>query len=342
MSISGPRGTPLHRAILLVALLLGTSALAEAPGVGFRELTMKDPVGGGPMGGLVFYPATQPSEPLPVSLWRVDAGREQELVPGRYPLVLISHGHGGTRWGHHNLATALAREGFVVASLDHPGASFKDANSPAAGTDEVWLGRAAHMKTLLDTVLADATVGPSVDPARVGALGFSAGGYTVLLLAGAKPDFGRLERHCKTRKQAVLCGMLPKVRVTRPDLQDTAEPRVRAVFTMAPVGVFYDKAGLKGVKVPVRLYAAAKDEVLPVADHAGHIRASLPKPPEYALVPRAGHYVFMAPCIPEAKEEAQELCMDPPGVDRVKLHRELATDAVRFFTRTLAAAPAKP
>ncbi|WP_164018893.1 alpha/beta hydrolase family protein [Pyxidicoccus trucidator] len=342
MSTSGPRGAPLHRALPLLALLLSTSVLAEAQGVGFRELTMKDPVGGGAMGGLVFYPAAQLSQPLPVGLWLVDAGRDLEPVPGRYPLVLISHGHGGDRWGHHDFATALAREGFIVASLNHPGASFKDSNGPAASTDEVWLGRAWHMKTLLDTVLADPTVGASVDPGRVGALGFSAGGYTVLLLAGAKPDLGRLERYCKTRKQAVLCGMLPKVRATRPDLQATAEPRVRAVFSMAPVGVFFDKARLKDVKVPVRLYAAAKDEVLPVADHAGHVRASLPTPPEYTLVPRAGHYVFLAPCTPESKDEAQELCMDPPGVDRVKLHRELATDAVRFFTRTLAAAPAKP
>ncbi len=331
-----------HRAVTLLALFLGATAFAEAPGVGFRDLTMKDPVGGGPMGGLVFYPSAQTAEPLPVNLWRVEAGRELEPIPGRYPLVLISHGHGGSRWGHHDLATALARAGFIVASLDHPGANNKDAQGPAAGTDAVWLGRALQMKTLLDTVLADPAVGASVDPGRVGALGFSAGGYTVLLLGGATPDFSRLEKHCNTRKQAVFCSMLPKVRATRPDLKDTAEPRVRAIFSMAPVGVFFDKAGLKNVKVPVRLYAAARDEVLPVADHAGHVRASLPTPPEYTLVPKAGHYVFMPPCMPGLKEEAQEICTDPPGVDRVKLHRELATDVVRFFTRTLAAPPAKP
>jgi predicted dienelactone hydrolase len=342
MSNSRTRGPLLHRAVTLLALLLGTSAFAEVPGVGFRELALKDPVGGGPMTGLVFYPSSQTSELLPVGIWRVEAGKALEPLPGRYPLVVISHGHGGSRWGHHDLATALAREGFVVASVDHPGANHRDADSPAAGTDAVWLGRALQMRALLDGVLADPATGPSVDPGRVGALGFSAGGYTTLLLAGAVPDFGRQEKYCRTKTKTVFCGMLPKVRATRQDLKDTAEPRIRAIFTMAPVGVFFDKAGLKNIKVPVRLYAAAKDEVVPVADHAGHVRASLPTPPEYTLVPKAGHYVFLAPCAPEAKEEAQELCMDPPGVDRVKLHRELATDAVRFFTRTLAAAPAKP
>lgn len=340
MSTFGPRHRPFARALALIALLLGTSASAEAVGVGFRELDLKDPVDGGAMTGLVFYPSAQPTQPLPVALWRVDAGRELEPATGRYPLVLISHGHAGSRWGHHDLATALAREGFLVASLDHPKDNSRDANGPLGDTDAVWLGRAWQVRALLNAVLTDATLGSSVDPGRVGALGFSAGGYTTLLLAGAVPDFRRLERHCRAKKKAVLCGMLPKVRVTRADLKDTAEPRVRSVFVMAPVGVFFDKAGLKGVKVPVRLYAAGKDEVLPVADHAGRVRASLPTPPEYTLVPRAGHYVFMAPCAAESKEEAQELCMDPPGVDREKLHRELATDVVRFFTRTLASSTA--
>ena len=325
-----------HRAIFLVTVLLATASAAGGPqGVGFRELAMKDPVGGGPMSGLVFYPSAQPSEPLPVTLFLVDASRNLEPIPGRYPLVLISHGHAGSRWGHHDLATALARKGFIVATLDHPGDNFRDTSG--AGTDAVWLGRAHQMRALLDAVLADGTLGASVDPGRVGALGFSAGGYTVLLLAGAVPDFSRLERHCKAKKNSVLCAELPKVRVTRPDLKGTAEPRIRSVFVMAPVGVFFDKAGLKNVKVPVRLYAAAKEEVLPVADHAAHVRASLPTKPEYTLVPRAGHYVFLAPCTPESKEGAQELCTDPPGVDREKLHRELAADAERFFTRTLAA-----
>jgi predicted dienelactone hydrolase len=342
MMTSGPSRPFLPRALALTVLLLGTTAAAQAAGVGFRELALKDPVGGGAMTGLVFYPSSQSAEPLPLEIWRVDAGRELEPVPGRYPLVLISHGHGGSRWGHHDLATALAREGFIVASLDHPGASYKDVDGPAAGTDAVWLGRGLQVRALLDGVLADSTLGPSVDAGRVGALGFSAGGYTTLLLAGGVPDFGRLEKYCRAKKQTVFCGMLPKVRVTRSDLKDTAEPRVRAIFTMAPVGVFFDKAALKNVKVPVRLYAAEKDEVLPVADHAGQVRASLPRPPEYKLIPRAGHYVFMAPCTPESAPEAQELCMDPPGVDRLKLHRELAADAVRFFTRTLAPVPAKP
>ncbi len=45
---------------------------------------------------------------------------------GRFALVLISHGTGGTRMNHHPLAEALARGGFVVAALTHPGDNYRD------------------------------------------------------------------------------------------------------------------------------------------------------------------------------------------------------------------------
>jgi predicted dienelactone hydrolase len=318
----------------LVSLLLATAASAQVRGVGLHSLQLADPVGEGTTRAEVFYPAAQPSTSFDIDLFQVDASRELEPIPGRHPLILLSHGHGGSRWGHHDLASALARKGFVVATLDHAGDSFADPSG--AGTDRVWLGRAVQLRALLDAVLAEPKLSARVDASRIGAAGFSAGGYSVLLLAGARPDFSRLERQCAKRKDSVLCSELGRVQVTRPSLMSArVEPRVRAVFAMAPVGVFFDKEGLKDVKVPVRLYAAAEDRVLPVADHADHIRDSLPSRPEYTRVPRAGHFVFLAPCKPGKAKAVPELCVDPPGVDRKKLHQQLASEAERFFRRAL-------
>ncbi|NVJ23594.1 hypothetical protein HUW62_20420 [Myxococcus sp. AM011] len=335
-------GTALPRAFALAALLVAASASASAiRGVGYRELAMKDPVNGGPLRGVVLYPATQPSKPIPMDLLQLDASKDLPPVSGRHPLVLISHGHMGTRWGHSDLASALARKGYVVASLDHAGNTHGD--GARSGTDEVFLGRAWQVRTLLDSVLADATLGPLVDPARVGAMGFSMGGYTVLLLGGASPDFGKLGPYCEEAAHAksVLCTEMKVVRAVRPELRGgTHEPRIRSLFVMAPVGVFFDGAGLKDVKVPVRLYSAEQDEVLDGAAQAIRVRDALPQPPEYTQVPKAGHFVFLAPCRPEMAKHTPEICVDPPGVDRVKLHRQLGQDAERFFSRTLAS-PAK-
>ncbi|MFY2561664.1 alpha/beta hydrolase family protein [Corallococcus terminator] len=344
MKTSGRPGTALPRALALATLLVAASASASTSirGVGYRELAMKDPVNGGPLRGVVLYPSTQPSKPVPMDLLQLDAGKDLPPVSGRHPLVLISHGHMGTRWGHSDLASALARKGFVVASLDHAGNTHND--GARSGTDEVFLGRAWQVRTLLDSVLADPTLGPLVDPARVGAMGFSLGGYTVLLLGGASPDFDKLAPYCAeaAHQQSVLCTEMKAVRAVRPELRGgTQEPRIRSLFVMAPVGVFFDGAGLKDVKVPVRLYSAEKDEVLDGAAQALQVRDALPQQPEYTQVPKAGHFVFLAPCRPEMAKHTPEICVDPPGVDRVKLHRQLSQDAERFFSRTLASPTAK-
>ncbi|MEJ8630132.1 hypothetical protein P0F65_10380 [Sphingomonas sp. I4] len=56
----------------------------------------------------------------------------QAIVPdagvpaGRHPLVIISHGTGGDFAGHVDTAVALARAGFIVAALTHPGDNWRD------------------------------------------------------------------------------------------------------------------------------------------------------------------------------------------------------------------------
>ncbi|MCP3169844.1 hypothetical protein [Myxococcus qinghaiensis] len=101
MTTSGKLGgTVLPRAFALAALLVAASASASTiRGVGYRELAMKDPVNGGPLRGVVLYPSTQPSKPIPMDLLQLDASKDLPPVSGRHPLVLISHGHMGTRWG---------------------------------------------------------------------------------------------------------------------------------------------------------------------------------------------------------------------------------------------------
>ena len=50
---------------------------------------------------------------------------------------------------------------------------------------------------LLDFMLHDWKDQAAIDPARIGFFGFSKGGYTGLVLAGVRPDFGRFAEFCK-------------------------------------------------------------------------------------------------------------------------------------------------
>src|SRR3546814_8509149 len=52
-------------------------------------------------------------------------------------------------------------------------------------------------------------------------------------------------------------------------------------------------------------------------------------------VPNAGHWVLLAPCSEALAKEVGEICRDPAGVDRVKVHAQATADALAFFRQAL-------
>jgi len=106
----------------------------------------------------------------------------------RYPLVVISHGTGGSAAQLSWLAERLVNAGFMVAGVNHHGnTAAEDTRSPAGFVlpEE----RTRDLTVLIDRLLADRELAPHIDPARIGAAGFSLGGYSVLALAGAHLTF---------------------------------------------------------------------------------------------------------------------------------------------------------
>ncbi|HET7565831.1 MAG TPA: hypothetical protein VFJ96_12600 [Gemmatimonadaceae bacterium] len=113
---------------LLLALLVAPCTLfaQRASGVGFRAIRIHDPVNGTTMPGYVFYPSAQARGTTRVGPYDIAGTTDAPPPVGARPLVVISHGHGGSDLGHHDLATYLAGHGFIVATLEHPGDNFHD------------------------------------------------------------------------------------------------------------------------------------------------------------------------------------------------------------------------
>ncbi|MGH9489492.1 MAG: hypothetical protein ACRD17_03180, partial [Terriglobales bacterium] len=88
---------------MLIALPLGSFAQSVA-GVGFASIEIHDPVNGGSMPGYVFYPSALPASVTWIGPYELHATRGAPALPGAKPLVVISHGHGGSDLGHHDLA----------------------------------------------------------------------------------------------------------------------------------------------------------------------------------------------------------------------------------------------
>jgi predicted dienelactone hydrolase len=336
------------RRFVAAALLSIPLALCAATveGVGIRPITFPDPVNQGHTPGFVFYPSSAPMHGTTAfGPYDVAATPGAAAAPGNWPLVVISHGHGGSDLGHHDLASYLARHGFVVATFEQPGDNFHDQSGSA--TSRVLVGRAIQVRAVIDTVLADARWKPLIDPARIGVAGFSAGGYTSLLVVGAKPRFelfiGYCQRHPDDEETCSLAKRLgSKTAEVLEDIQhdlnrwgDTADPRVKAAFAMAPFSLVFDRAGAGAINRPVDLWYGQNDHVLLPSENALHIKPLIATLEQVHEVPKADHWVFLAPCSAQLAKEAGEICQDPPGVDRTKVHARLNANALAFFRQAL-------
>jgi predicted dienelactone hydrolase len=167
----------------------------------------------------------------------------------------------------------------------------------------------------------------------VGIAGFSAGGYTAHLTVGAKPDFSRLKPYCARHPDSVLCSGRGDVRISSPPVVLKSDVRIRAAFAMSPVAVFLDPTSLSTISVPVGIYAAGDDSVLPVQDNARWLRDRLPGLVDYKEIAGADHFVFLTPCSKAMGSATPDLCVDRPGVDRYAIHETLNGDMFRFFQR---------
>ena len=101
-------------------------AHAEGLEAGLVSLTLKDPVEGGPMPAVVVYPTKSGAGTTSLGPFTISAGRDSPPAPGSYPLIVFSHGTGGSNLGHHDSLTALARAGFVAAAIEHPRDNYRD------------------------------------------------------------------------------------------------------------------------------------------------------------------------------------------------------------------------
>ncbi|MBE1158872.1 alpha/beta hydrolase family protein [Dyella acidiphila] len=341
------------RWLVLAWLLAPVLLFAQtATGVGFQAITIPDPVNQGSMPGYVFYPTAQAGGVTQVGPYDVEATRNAPPLPGARPLVVISHGNGGSDLGHNALATYLASHGFVVATLEHPKDNFHDTSG--VGHDVVLAGRPIQVKATIDALLGDAHWKTLIDAQRIGVAGFSAGGYTSLLVVGAVPQFARFIDYChRYPKDEAICHDASKIEAQArsqgmsmqqwaANLQgslshwgSTADPRVKAAFVMAPLSLIFDQAGIEQIDRPVFLYYGDADHILIPPENAAHIRPWLKTLAGVKVVHKADHWVFIDPCSTTLKQDNPVICSDPPGVDRIAVHRQLDADALAFFRKTL-------
>jgi predicted dienelactone hydrolase len=323
-------------AILGAAMLLVASA-AHAGNVGFTELKISDG-SDKPLTIGIWYPTDAPAAAQPLLAFTQTVAPAGPVVGDHLPLVVMSHGTGGSYEGHYDTALALAHAGFVVASISHTGDTWDD---QSRATD-MWL-RPAQIHRLIDYMLAEWQNHDQIDPGKVGMFGFSSGGFTALVVAGGAPDFSKIGPHCVDHPDFFDCQLIKKAGVdpmTRYVNLTAAswvhDPRVKAAVVAAPgLGFAFGPEGLKTVRIPIQLWRDADDHILPHPYYAEAVRTALPHAPEFHLVDNADHFDFLAPCSDRLRQLAPQICISRPGFDRAAFHDDFNAKVVAFFERTL-------
>lgn len=320
----------------LVAAAVYTALRGERP-VGF-QLSRAVDVGGRPFAVAIWYP-TQ-ARTLPTTLLGVvlmDVARDGPVAGGALPLVVISHGNGGGPAGHADLALALASAGYVVAAPMHTGDNYADQS--AVSSAALFSGRNAELRAAVDHMLTTWTGRANIDPARIGAFGFSAGGFTVLTAVGAEPDLNIVAKHCVESPEFV-CDALRQAGspLVAPGGAAkagafVADPRIRAAVVAAPgLGFTMTPQSLSGVRVPVQLWSGDKDASVPYASNTKPIRDALGTRADYHSVAGAGHFSFLTPC---GMIAPPSLCADEGAFDRKAFHADMNARVLAFFEKNL-------
>ncbi|MDV7341689.1 dienelactone hydrolase family protein [Terasakiella sp. A23] len=303
---------------------------------GFSTFRASDPDGS--IACALWYPTELAAVTTRHGIYDFSVVKNGPIADGQFPLIMMSHGSGGTRFGHCKTAEFFAQNGFIVVAPEHPFNNFFDDSQ--VGSARSYSSRSRHMKSSLDAFLAHEKWAPSVDLEKIAVFGFSLGGFTALTCVGARPYVEGLRMHLRTNREfdATFCGYEVIVRdgFDDPYLPTTPDDRYKACIALAPVsgGLFHTES-LADISVPVQIYRAERDMILRNPFHAQEIRDHLPAGCDYHVTEKAGHFSYLSPVREEVRAELGELANDMDGFDRESVHKKIHQEMIDFLNKAL-------
>lgn len=354
---------------LIKPLLIAACMLAGAPAlsqVGVQQIDIPAPPTefGRDLRMTLWYPAEPGGVPVspgenPIfkgaPALRDPALRDAPVAAGRFPLVVLSHGSGSRVEAMGWLATELAKAGFVVAGPNHPGTTSGD--STPAETPKLWQ-RSADLSAVIDRVTGDPDWSGRVEPAKIGVVGFSLGGATAMLSAGARADLDAYAAYCDGVTQWD-CGWYAggvgyvdgaRVAVDKVDLRkldrdlfqrQNLDPRITAAVLVDPaLAQAYDAESLARIAIPMTFINLGDAGRIPAGVDAAALSGQVQNG-SLSMVPGASHYSFLAECqdggagLLRQSGESEPICDDAGAPSRAALHDQLARMIGAALSRTL-------
>jgi predicted dienelactone hydrolase len=255
------------------------------------------------------------------------------------PIVLLSHGAMGAAVNYSWIAETLARRGYVVLGVSHFG------ESPAFGPSTInpinvshFGDRTRDFKAGLAYLLSQPGYASHLNADRLGLLGHSSGGTTVMMLAGGKFLPADIAAYCRTdaAKGDKSCSYPTAGAMDPKQAPETLDRHVSAVVALDPaLGMGFSKEALASVTAPVLVIGSEQNDFLHFDTHAGRLMGLLPSAERVTLQGGEGHFIYVNVCDVSIQALGVPLCKDRAGVDRAKVHERLSATIVAFFDKTL-------
>lgn len=257
----------------------------------------------------------------------IDAARDNRRLPvrvrlpagaGPHPVILFSHGLGGSVAAGTLWATAWAKAGFAVIHIQHPGSDaslMAGATRPllalrAGMTPAQYVARVSDMKFVIGSVGGPLSIGACplsrLDASRIGIAGHSFGAQTVQAVAGQQF-------------------------ATADGLVSLGDARVRAAIALspAPAAAQADDVAFARITMPFLSVTGTADE-LPMLNNVKAADRTRP----YRAMPAGEKYLLVADGADHMLFSGGEMRRTPTPVD-LRTQALVTTVTTWFWQRTL-------
>jgi predicted dienelactone hydrolase len=252
-------------------------------------------------------------------------------------LVLLSHGSGASALALDWVGHRLAERGFVAIGIDHHGHTATQAYR-AEGFFCLW-ERARDFTALLDEPSWRDELDVAVED-QACIVGFSAGAYTALLLAGARVAYSQFEPDNPVKSPIRGPREFPTLADEWPQLQKSAvfrssfdrrrddyrDGRIRGAVAIAPGRsvLGFSQESLHTITCSVLLIGGDADTTAPTDLCCQPLKAAVATSTFEMIHGGVNHYTFLPEGSDNGWKAAPELFEDAPGLDRSSIHDRVA------------------
>lgn len=239
--------------------------------------------------------------------------------------------------------------GFIVAAVNHHGNTSREPTFYDAA-EQLWWERAADLQAAIVKLQQDPNWSPYLAFDRLGLIGFSIGGHTVLSNLGAITDTQLFQQACQREPSKFLCIIdrdiqadLPKYHQDHPAAKAVYQqalanmkrnyriPQARAAFIMAPAyTAAFTTSSLYTIQTPILTLIGELDTRIDRQQASYALRQ--PPASQVITLKQVQHFSFLSECtLLGHLFDKNSLCDEHPNTNRHELHQQIAQQAVAFL-----------